>query len=534
MSDLPEKNVFDRPYPVPSNEVGRLDALRRVRVLDTPPEPAFDDLVHVVAAMLGVPMALLSLIDEHRQWFKARVGLEITETPRGLAICSHAISDDAGDVLVVKDMRDDRRFADHPSVTTDPGMRFYAGAPLVTSDGFALGTLCVVDNRPRELTPEQLTVLRALARQAVAQLELRRYTEELRAAHEELREVDRRKSEFVGTVAHELRTPLTSIGGALRLLEAGVVGKLDEEPQELVRIARSNTDRLIRLVNDYLDLERIEAKKMELVLEPVAPRTIVEAAVDAARGMADAASVTIACGEPPDVRVLASPDRAVQVLVNLLSNAVKFSSPGGRVLLDAESTAAGVTFHVRDHGPGMSAEQSAKLFEKFQRLDETHTRGKSGTGLGLAISRALAREMRGDLGCDSEVGVGSVFHFTLPCDAIHAPDVTSALAELLVTYSAELPLQIEDMAARLAKLRSDRTEEPWKSAHRLAHTLRGTAGSYGLAGVSEAAATLVKALEHVQPEGAEPDASRWLAIDAAFADLARTVKDARGEGAARS
>ncbi len=534
MSDLPEKNVFDRPYPLPSNEVGRLDALRRVRVLDTPPEPAFDDLVHVVAAMLGVPVALLSLIDEHRQWFKARVGLELAETPRGLAICAHAIAEDTGDVFIVNDLRNDVRFADHPSVTMDPGMRFYAGAPLVTSDGFALGTLCVLDNRPRELTPEQLAVLRALARQAVAQLELRRYAEELRAAHEELREVGRRKSEFVGTVAHELRTPLTSIVGALRLLEAGVVGKLEEQPAELVRIARSNTDRLIRLVSDYLDLERIDANKMDLVLEPVSPSAIVEGAVDAARGMADAAGVTIICGSLPDVRVLASPDRAVQVLVNLLSNAVKFSPLGDHILLKTKSTPTNVVFHVRDHGPGMSPEQSAKLFEKFQRLDESHTRGKSGTGLGLAISRALAREMRGEVSCDSEVGVGSSFHFTLSSDAFYAPDVTNALADLLVAYSAELPLQLEDMAARLAKLRNDRTEEPWKDAHRLAHTLRGTAGSYGLAYVSDTARVLVEALEHVQPGASEPEIDRWLAVDAAFEELARAVKAARGEDAALS
>jgi signal transduction histidine kinase len=533
VTDLLEKNVFDRPYPVPANETGRLDALRRVRVLDTPPEPAFDDLVHVVAATLGVPMALLSLIDEHRQWFKARVGMDMTETPRGLAICSHAISDDSGGLFIVKDLRVDARFADHPSVTMDPGLRFYAGAPLVTSDGFALGTLCVVDNRPRELTPEQLAVLRALARQAVAQLELRRYTEELRAAHEELREVDRRKSEFVGTVAHELRTPLTSIGGALKLLEAGVVGKLDEQPAELVRIARSNTDRLIRLVNDYLDLERIEAKKMVLVLEPVAPRTLVDAAFEAARGMADAAGVTLEHGALPASNVIASPDRAVQVLVNLLSNAIKFSPVGGRVSLDADSTLASVTFHVRDHGPGMSPEQAAKLFEKFQRLDEAHTRGKSGTGLGLAISRALAREMRGELACDAEVGVGSIFHFTLPSEAFSTPEVASALAELLVAYAAELPSQIEEMTARLATLRIDRREEPWKDAHRLAHTLRGTAGSYGLARVSETAGSLVLALELVQPEASEPGEASWREVDTALAELARAVRVARGEGATR-
>lgn len=164
----------------PKNEAQRLNALREYRILDTEPEQAFDDLTLLAAQICGTPTALISLVDAGRQWFKSRVGLAATETPRDVAFCAHAILD--AEPLIVPDAQKDERFAANPLVTEDPKIRFYAGAPLITSEGHALGTMCAIDYEPRQLTPDQTRALQALARQVIAQLELRRNLVELEEA----------------------------------------------------------------------------------------------------------------------------------------------------------------------------------------------------------------------------------------------------------------------------------------------------------------------------------------------------------------
>ena len=164
------------------DEKTRLDALRKYRILDTDPEQAFDDLTFLASQICETPIALISLVDEHRQWFKSRVGIDAEQTSRSVSFCAHAIQQP--NLFVVPDTLKDARFRENPLVVNDPNIRFYAGAPLVTRDGDALGTLCVVDVRPRTITDGERQALEALRRQAQAQLELRRNLDELRLALE--------------------------------------------------------------------------------------------------------------------------------------------------------------------------------------------------------------------------------------------------------------------------------------------------------------------------------------------------------------
>jgi adenylate cyclase len=168
--------------PLPDDEAARLADLKDCAILDTPPESAYDDLTKLASHICSTPIALVSLVDSDRQWFKAKVGLDATQTPRDLAFCAHAILEP--DILVVPDATADARFADNPLVVGNPNIRFYAGAPLVTALGHGLGTLCVIDREPRNLDPAQVEALRVLTRQVIAQIELRRAGRELQTARE--------------------------------------------------------------------------------------------------------------------------------------------------------------------------------------------------------------------------------------------------------------------------------------------------------------------------------------------------------------
>ncbi|MGJ3246205.1 MAG: GAF domain-containing sensor histidine kinase [Elainellaceae cyanobacterium] len=167
-------------FPLPDNELARLEKLSEYQILDTSPEDAFDDLTHLAAQICNVPIALVSIVDSSRQWFKSKVGLEATETCREIAFCNYTICQP--DIFIISDALSDRRFSENPLVKSNPRIRFYAGTPLITPEGYTLGSLCVIDHVPRELNPEQISALQALGRQVVTQLELRRNLIELSQA----------------------------------------------------------------------------------------------------------------------------------------------------------------------------------------------------------------------------------------------------------------------------------------------------------------------------------------------------------------
>jgi CheY-like chemotaxis protein len=232
------------------------------------------------------------------------------------------------------------------------------------------------------------------------------------------REIDRMKTEFVSTVSHELRTPLTSIKGSLHLLLSDPSLQLDATQRQLVDISLKNTDRLIRLITNILDISKIEAGHIQLELGMHNVREFVSAAMDGIAAFAESRGIVIESQvEPglPPVRV--DVDRMVQVVTNLLSNAIKFSPPGSRVTVAAQRGNGQAEIRVTDQGRGIAPEDMGKLFKKFQQLDGSNVRSVGGTGLGLAICRGIVEEHGGSITVDSELGRGATFIVALPLSA---------------------------------------------------------------------------------------------------------------------
>ena len=396
--------------PLPHNEDERLHRTRQLGLIDTLEEQAYDDLTLLASEICDAPIALITLLDEKRQWFKSHHGLDATETPRDISFCSHAILHD--ELFIVEDAEQDIRFKDNPLVTDGPSIKFYAGAPLVLDSDIRVGTLCVIDTKKRSLSEIQKKSLEALARQVVALLQFR-------LTIKDLKKLDRVKDEFLSMVSHELRTPLTSLKGSLNILHHQKIQD-DESEDSLLAVAVRNTDQLLVIVNDILDIATMQAGKLNFDFNKLNLALLIKNAVKLNASYIKQKNCELVLDIPEESKCLnVSGDgpRLLQVLTNLLSNAAKFSSEDKReiiIRLEKEGNCAKVT--ISDNGIGINDEDKDQIFTKFHQVGSKKNQKLPGTGLGLNICKHIIEAHHGEIGFKSIPNQQTDFYFTL---AIH-------------------------------------------------------------------------------------------------------------------
>ncbi|MCP3975653.1 MAG: GAF domain-containing sensor histidine kinase [bacterium] len=392
------------PASLPPDEAQRLAELKNYEILDTVAEATYDAITYLASQICDVPIALISIVDEDRLWFKSRVGVEATETHRDLAFCAYAIHDPT-EIMVVTDASLDDRFNSNPLVTGDPSIRFYAGAPLATETGNALGTLCVIDREPRTLTEGQETALEALSVQVMALLELRRTVRDLEQKQVELAEATRQRESFMATVSHEIRTPLTSVVGYVELLQGDLPD--GERAEMLTNVAREAAD-VESLIEDLLIAARAEADSLRVAAVSVnLPAQIAQVMESLATQISSPITV-----ETQECRAVGDPARVRQIVRNMLTNAFRYGGPNTTISSLGDEETCHVV--VADDGEGIAEADCERIFDQFVQVQNGRD-VPSSVGLGLPISRLLAEKMGGSLTYRFEDGL-SKFDLSLPAE----------------------------------------------------------------------------------------------------------------------
>ncbi len=410
--------------PKPFNETDRLAALYALDILDSGPEQDFDDIVALASSVCGTPMSLVSMLDADRQWFKARLGTDLTETNREMSFCAHAIL--GRDLLVVPDATKDARFADNPLVQQDSGIRFYAGAPLVTTEGFALGALCVVDKEPRQLDIEQLQALRALARQVISQMELRRHAVALANTTARLQELERRKDDLTGLLGGDLRAPLRLLSAYAK--ELGHTGHQDPDLADLVgRAVAGHIRGFLDLLHHLSTMAEAGIGGEGLHMRQIDLTKITQRAVESVRPIAATKQIWILNqGGSPAMPILADPVRLEQVLTHLLFAAVKYTPVGGRVRVGTEiESGPAVWLDDMDMPNGARPD----LFPHLYYGAIANPADVPGPDRGLAVAKQFLDAHHATVALADRPGDGTSLHVVFPfADPLGQADLRSELA----------------------------------------------------------------------------------------------------------
>ncbi|MEP4380597.1 MAG: GAF domain-containing sensor histidine kinase [Alphaproteobacteria bacterium] len=405
-----------RQYPVPLQEEARLRELHSLRILDSEPEPEFDRVTRLLALVMKTPIALVTLVDDDRQWFKSCIGVDIQETARDNAICAHAIMSD--DILVCTNLSQDSRFFDNPLVSGETHVRFYAGMPLVTRNGFRIGTICAVDTEPREYpsstTLDAMRDLAQLATDAIERRADRLSTEESRSI--QLKNADDAKEAFLAMLNHEMRTPLNAIIGFSSLITMNAANDISaSRTAEYAKLIEQGGYTLLHRIETMLNWTQVQRGEIVLEEESVPVAELIErgtSSVPEIGGMNDNRPVEIVIQDDcPELKC--DPDQMGFALENIVRNALQATAGTDPVRIDVQFS-GNLEISVVDHGPGIPTEAIEHAMAPFGHVENSPAQPCRGLGLGLPLSRKIIEMHGGHLDIVSSAGSGTRVTFRFP------------------------------------------------------------------------------------------------------------------------
>jgi signal transduction histidine kinase len=396
-------------YPIPANEEQRLQELYNFDILDTPYEVEFDEVVRLASQICCTSISTITLIDSTRQWFKAQVGMDSREGAREFAFCSHVIASEK-EVYEIGDASQNEIFANNPLVTGEPNIRFYAAVPLVSSNGFKLGTLCVIDPKPMLLNDEQTFALKVLGRQVMKQLELRIKNKQLDKNTKRLQQQAELQNRIISIIAHDVRNPVASLKNIIELSHSNIIS--EEEAKELTLMADSQLDGTIKLLSDLVDWGKMQMVAHKLELEKIHLRALVAEKFKKFHVEASMKKNKFINLVDDDLLIYSDPHAIRFILRNLISNANKFTSDGA-ISVYAHKDNDKVLITVNDTGVGMTEKVRQKLFEDGGKHTSLGTNKEKGSGLGLMLTKDFIELLDGSLTVQSQLGKGTTISIEL-------------------------------------------------------------------------------------------------------------------------
>jgi signal transduction histidine kinase len=401
-----------KPAIIPKNEKERLKILDQYKILDTLPEEDYDAIAKIASGICNTPIALISLVDKERQWFKSNIGLEARQTPRELAFCSHSILH-PDELFVVNDAREDERFFDNPLTTENPNVIFYAGAPLNTSEGQAIGTLCVIDNQPRQLSAHQKDALKLLAKQVVSLLELRKKNEELKKVNNKVTRLNEQLNDFAYRLTHDLKSPISGVNFLLDVLKEDHINLFKHtEAENHIKLISNRMIYMSTLIDEILEYTKVNTEN--IVYDEFNLKTLLESIIN----NIDFENKIFLQSDSLDINIRSSKIGFVQIFQNLISNSRKFSDED-IVNLEVDFSKDDTHYYItyKDNGPGIEEKYWKKVFNMFETLENTNNEN---TGIGLATVKAIVKRLGGIIYTKEREDdkKGASFHFSLSINEV--------------------------------------------------------------------------------------------------------------------